>query len=502
MSEIQENLSEDNILAEDMHSLMRQKAQRFQDAGINIYGEGVSGLTEISAVLQKFSELPEGSEEQLRFSVAGRLMARRIMGKSLFANLKDQDSAIQLYVQKNAIGEELYELFKDFDIGDVLTASGYVFRTRSGEISLYVESFTLLSKTLRPLPEKYHGLRDTEQRYRQRYVDLIMNDQVRRTFEMRSKIFAEIRNYLDSRGFMEVETPMMQSLAGGAAAQPFKTHYNALNCSMYLRIAPELFLKRLLVGGFEKVYEIGRNFRNEGMSRKHNPEFTCLELYEAYSDYRGMMELLEDMISSIAFKLTGSYEFKSGEDKIINLAKPWRVVPYKDLLKEKMGNDWFELSREEKRDKARALQLNIPDDMSEEDITHEIFDKCIEATLVQPTFVIRLPAFLVPLAKRSTEDPDCVDVYELIINGQELSPGYSELNDPMEQRARFDDQQIGCSDSEGEINRIDEDFLNALEYGMPPAGGLGVGLDRLVMLLTSSESIRDVILFPQMRPLK
>lgn len=502
MSEDQEANVEPVVSAEDMHVQRQQKAVRLQSAGLNLYGQRVTGLSNVEKVKSAFQALPEDSTEKLEFQVAGRLMARRIMGKSLFANLKDQDGSLQLYVQKNEVGDEDYAFFKELDIGDILSASGYAFRTRTGEISLHVHSFSLLSKGLRPLPEKYHGLKDTEQRYRQRYVDLIVNDEVRRTFELRSSIIAEIRNYLGNLGFMEVETPMMQALAGGAAAQPFKTFYNALGCTMYLRIAPELYLKRLLVGGFEKVFEIGRNFRNEGMDRRHNPEFTCLELYQAYSDCRGMMELLEEMISIVAMKTIGTLEITAANGQQINLTRPWKVVAYQDLIKEKMGIDWFELSLETQRQKARELGLNIPDQLDTGKITHEIYDKTIEDTLIQPTFVTRLPAFLVPLAKRCLDNPELVDVYELEINGQEISPGYSELNDPAEQRARFDSQKIGCSDSEGEIDRIDEDFLTALEYGMPPAGGMGLGIDRLVMLLSGAESIRDVILFPQMRAQK
>ena len=502
MSEPHETNLENQQCVEDIRGQRVQKSLRMQEAGLNIYGARVEGISKIEELRQAFLALPEDSEEKLRFKIAGRLMARRLMGKSLFANLKDQNGMLQLYVQKNALGDEDYEFFKDLDIGDIICASGYAFRTRSGELSLHVESFELLSKILRPLPEKYHGLRDMEQRYRQRYLDLIMNDAVRRCFEMRSRIIAEIRAYLNNKGFMEVETPMMQTLAGGAAAQPFKTHYNALGCTMYLRIAPELFLKRLLTGGFEKVYEIGRNFRNEGMDRRHNPEFTSLELYEAYSDCRGMMELLEDMVCQVAEKTLGTLELKHSDEKCISLQRPWRRVPYEDLIKEKMGADWYELDLATQREKAAALGLQISADMDAVAITHEVYDRCIEGSLIQPTFVTRLPAFLVPLAKRCVDAPELVDVYELIINGQEMSPGYSELNDPAEQRSRFDAQNIGCGEQEGEVDRIDEDFLCSLEYAMPPAGGLGLGIDRLIMLLSGEESIRDVILFPQMRPLK
>ena len=484
---------------EDMFLIRRQKAEKIAQSGKSPFGRAVSGLQDCPSVKKAFAALPEG--DTLKAKIAGRLTAKRVMGKSLFANIKDQDGFMQLYVQKNVVGDDRYEQFKDLDIGDIICAEGEIFVTRTGEVSLRVESFELLSKALRPLPEKWHGLSDTEQRYRQRYLDLISNDEVRRSFQLRSRIIQEMRDYLCKRGFMEVETPMMQPLAGGAAARPFKTYYNALNCTMYLRIATELYLKRLIVGGYEKVFEIGRNFRNEGMDRRHNPEFTVLELYEAYSDCRGMMAIIEDMICHIATVVFDTLSFPRKDGVSINLSRPWRVVTYHDLLREKMGADWFELDLATMRDKARALGLSIPDAMNALEITHEVYDKTIENTLIQPTFVTRLPAYLVPLAKHCEDNPELVDVYELIINGQELSPGYSELNDPIEQRARFDEQLIGRGDIEGEVNRIDEDFLTALEHGMPPTGGLGLGIDRLVMLLTGEPSIRDVILFPQMRPL-
>ena len=480
---------------EDLRAQRLRKMQAIKDAGGNPYGHRVDGI--VDSVAAKAAYVDENTEVVKK--VAGRLVSRRIMGKSLFAHILDQQGRIQLYVQKNVVGDDEYAAFKDLDIGDIISAEGALFVTRTGECSLRVNKFELLSKAIRPLPEKYHGLTDTEQRYRQRYLDLISNEDVRKTFTMRSKIVSEIRNYLDSHGFMEVETPMMQPLAGGAAACPFTTHYNALDATMYLRIATELYLKRLVVGGFEKVYEIGRNFRNEGMDRKHNPEFTSIEIYQAYSDCRGMMELIEDMVCHVAMKLYGSLTFKREDGVEISLERPWRVATYTDLIKAKMGDDWFELPIETQRAKARELGLRITDDMEEKDVTQEVYDKAIEQTLIQPTFVTRLPAFLVPLAKRCEDDPRFVDVYELEINGQEISPGYSELNDPIEQRARFDQQLIGRGDVEGEVNRIDEDFLTALEHGMPPTGGLGMGIDRLVMLLTGAPSIRDVILFPQLK---
>ncbi len=486
---------EQNVKKEDIRAQRLKKVEEIKAKGGNPYGHRVDGI--VSSTAAKAAYIDE--EHPVNVKVAGRLVSCRLMGKSLFAHLLDQEGRIQLYVQKNVVGDDEYAAFKALDLGDIICAEGSVFKTRTGEVSVRAEKFELLSKSIRPLPEKYHGLVDMEQRYRQRYLDLISNEEVRKTFVLRSRIVSEIRNYLDSKGFMEVETPMMQPLAGGAAACPFTTHYNALNATMYLRIATELYLKRLVVGGFEKVYEIGRNFRNEGMDRKHNPEFTSIEIYQAYSDCRGMMELIEDMVCTVAMKLFGSLVFKREDGVEINLTRPWRVAPYMDLIKEKMGDDWFGLPTDVKREKARALQLRIPDEMEDKDITQEIYDKVIEQTLIQPTFVTRLPAFLVPLAKRCEDNPELVDVYELEINGQEISPGYSELNDPIEQRSRFDQQLIGRGDVEGEVNRIDEDFLTALEHGMPPTGGLGMGIDRIVMLLTGAPSIRDVILFPQMK---
>ncbi|MBP5640543.1 MAG: lysine--tRNA ligase [Victivallales bacterium] len=493
--------TEPAVSVEDVFTMRLQKLNKLTESGKNAYGHRVDGLISCNAAKAQFVPPPEGEEPpEITIKIAGRLVSRRIMGKSLFANVKDADGNMQLYVQKNVVGDDAYAEFKDLDIGDIITCTGHLFTTRTGEISLRTTAFELLSKSLRPLPEKYHGLTDTEQRYRQRYLDLISNDDVRKTFVLRSRIISEIRRYLDDRGFMEVETPMMQTLAGGAAARPFTTYYNAISSTMYLRIATELFLKRLVVGGYEKVYEIGRNFRNEGMDRRHNPEYTAIEIYQAYSDCRGMMELIEDLICTVAEKIFGSLKFKRQDGVEIDLTRPWRRAPYHDLIVEKMGADWFELPLETKREKARALGLAIPDQFDDKEITHEIYDKAIEQTLIQPTFVTRLPAYLVPLAKRCDDDASLVDVYELEINGQEIAPGYSELNDPIEQRKRFDQQLIGRGDIDGEVDRIDEDFLTALEYGMPPTGGLGMGIDRLVMLLTGEPSIRDVILFPQMKP--
>jgi lysyl-tRNA synthetase class 2 len=492
--------AEQTISPSDQRAQRIQKMEQLRADGIDPYGSRVDDVTATSVARAEYEKLEAETEEpEVTFTLAGRLMAKRIMGRSLFADLKDSSGRMQLFVQKNVVGTEAFKQFKQLDLGDIITVTGTVFRTRMGEVTLKPASFQLLAKALRPLPEKWHGLTDVEQRYRQRYLDLATNEEVADVFKKRIQIIRRIRQYLDDLGFLEVETPMMQSLAGGAAARPFKTHYNALDCPMYLRIAPELYLKRLLVGGFEKVYEINRNFRNEGLSRRHNPEFTMVEIYQAYSDCRGMMDLIEGLISTVAQDVLGSTIVKREDAEDIDLTPPWRRATYAELITERMGDDWYDLSIEAKREKARALDLTIMDDWPEHEITHEIYEKVIEHTLIQPTFVTRLPAFLVPLAKRCEDDPSVVDVYELEINGQEISPGYSELNDPVEQRSRFDQQLIDSDDDEHEVERIDEDFLTAMEHGMPPAGGLGMGIDRLIMLLTGAESIRDVILFPQMR---
>jgi lysyl-tRNA synthetase class 2 len=481
----------------DLRAQRLEKLRALQAAGLSPYGSRVDGVVSTVAARAQYAQ---AGENGAAVTLAGRIMAKRLMGKSMFMDLVDESGRLQLYVQRDGVGEGPYELIKTFDIGDILTVTGAMFTTRLGEPSLRATAFRLLSKSLRPLPEKWHGLTDVEQRYRQRYLDLLCNESVRQAFRLRVAIVRGMRRYLDGLGFIEVETPMMQPLAGGAAARPFKTFHNALNCPMYLRIAPELYLKRLLVGGFERIYEINRNFRNEGLSRRHNPEFTMLELYQAYSDCRGMMEVVEGLISTVAQEVLGTLVVKRSDGTEINLAPPWRRVAYADLIRERVGADWYTLTVAQQRERARGLGLTVMDAWTSAEITHEVYEKTIEATLIQPTFVTRLPAFLVPLAKRCEDDAGVVDVYELEINGQEISPGYSELNDPLEQRARFDSQAVDKPEADGEVNRIDEDFLTALEYGMPPAGGLGLGVDRLVMLLTGADSIRDVILFPLMRP--
>ena len=435
-------------------------------------------------------------------AIAGRLTAHRDMGKSQFVDLKDQSGRVQVYAQKQALGDEQFDIFSHLDLGDFIGAKGTMFRTRTGEPSVKLESFTVLAKALRPPPAKWHGLEDTETRYRQRYLDLVANDDVKRTFLHRSAIIHEIRNFFHARGYVEVETPMMQSIPGGAAAQPFTTHHNALGCQFYLRIALELYLKRVLVGGIDRVFEIGRNFRNEGLSRKHNPEFTMLEAYQAFGDYETMMEIVESLVKQVAQSVLGTLviEHKDAEGnvtKTIDLSPNWRRAKYRDLVCEKAGADWFDLTPAERRRRA-AENLKLAGDLAEgyEDfeVTGAVFEKLVEPTLIQPTFVTHLPKQLVPLAKLSPEDPSTVEVFECCINGQEIAPGYTEQNDPIEQRERLEHQ------AGGEQQKLDEDFLAALEHGMPPAGGIGIGIDRLCMMLLGQESIRDVILFPQLKP--
>jgi lysyl-tRNA synthetase class 2 len=432
-------------------------------------------------------------------ALAGRITAHREMGKSMFIDLKDQSGRIQVYAQKQALGDEQFDIFRHLDLGDFLGVKGALFTTKTGEISVKLASFVILAKALRPPPEKWHGLVDTEIRYRQRYLDLMANDEVKKTFLLRSAIVREIRNFFHTRGFVEVETPMMQSIPGGAAAAPFTTHHNALNCNFYLRIAIELFHKRLLVGGIDRIFEIGKNFRNEGLSRKHNPEFTMLEAYQAYGDYETMMELVESLIVNVAENTLDTLfiEHKDAEGKItktINLTPPWTRVKYKDLVRERAGADWFELAPQTRRERAISLGAEIGKEYEDFEVTSAIFEKLIEPTLIQPTFVTHLPKELVPLAKLSPDDPTTVEVFECCINGQEIAPAYSEQNDPIAQRERLEHQ------AGGEQQKLDEDFLVALEHGMPPAGGMGMGIDRLCMMLLGQESIRDVILFPQMKP--
>jgi lysyl-tRNA synthetase class 2 len=434
-----------------------------------------------------------GFEEGRTVRAAGRLTTIRVMGKSVFADLRDGTDRFQAYFQKQELGEEVFQACHWLDAGDHIGVEGALFTTRTGEKTIKVGKWLLLSKAILPLPEKWHGLKDTETRYRQRYLDLVANPEVRALFDRRIRAIQEIRAFLAGRGFQEVETPMMQMQAGGAAAKPFVTHYSALATDMSLRIAPELYLKRLLVGGFDKVFELNRNFRNEGLSRTHNPEFTMLEVYQAYSDLRGMKALIEEMIVHVATTVYGTLKVGEGESAI-DLTAPWREIPYRELVCERMGKDWYDLPVAEARKRAEAAGMGLDPAWDHLLVTHEVYEKLIEKTLRQPTFVTRLPASLIPLAKTCADDPASADVFELVIGGSEIAPAYTELNDPVSQREKLQAQAAGG------VGRVDEEFLEALEHGMPPAGGMGVGIDRLIMILSGAEAIRDVILFPQLRP--
>jgi lysyl-tRNA synthetase class 2 len=599
------------IFMEDTNSLIEQrkaKLKSLEAKGIFPFQNKFTPDTQCNIARSSFDSgaLPEGH----RVSVAGRITAHRDMGKSMFIDVRDQSGRIQCYAQKNVLGDEQFAIFTHLDLGDFVGVTGTLFRTKTGEPSLKLEAFTILAKSLRPPPAKWYGLEDTETRYRQRYLDLIANEEVRKTFKYRSEIVHEIRAFFHSRGYMEVETPVMQGIPGGAAAAPFITKHNALGCDFYLRIALELYHKRLLVGGIDKLFEIGKNFRNEGLSRRHNPEFTMLEAYQAFGDYNTMMETVESLITSVAQKVFGTLVIEHNQDasvkaaiqhalqeldavsthmtgtllksatgdtaaafvknigdaraalsaaqdeigkkpaaeiskaaigailvaigtiglhkvnlsngnksvedvlasaaarfdsavaaleklstpKVINLTGPWKRAKYNDLVKEKAGADWFTISAAERRQRAHDLGAEIGKEFEDFEVTNAVFSKFIEPTLIQPTFVTHLPKELVPLAKLTPDDPTTVEVFECCINGQEISPGYTEQNDPIQQRATLEHQ------AGGEQQKLDEDFLVALEHGMPPAGGIGIGIDRLCMMLLGQESIRDVILFPQLKP--
>lgn len=435
-------------------------------------------------------------EQQERVSVAGRIVTFRLMGKAAFVKILDREGQQQLYFKRDLIGEEEYKAFKKLDLGDIIGVSGQLFVTKTGEITIRVEKYALVSKALRPLPEKWHGLTDSEQIYRQRYLDLIVNEESRNRFKKRSAIIAEIRKFLWTRDFEEVETPCLHGVAGGAAARPFTTHFNALSCDFTLRIALELHLKRMLVGGFERVFELGRVFRNEGLSRRHNPEFTMLEVYQAYTDYRGMMSLVYDLVQHLCREVLGTTQVTSQDTgEVIELGGQWREARYQDLIIEATGDaDWFSRSKEEKLAACEKMGIEVNPTLEDFEITNDVFEKKVEHTLIQPTFVTHLPKELCPLAKLNEADPGLIDVFELCINGQEIAPAYSEQNDPDVQRTMFEAQ------AGEDVQKIDTDFLTALEHGMPPAGGMGIGIDRLVILLTEAANIRDTILFPSLKP--
>ena len=454
---------------------------------------------EVTAHSMEIKEHYSAMEGQI-VSVAGRMMSRRIMGKASFCDVQDKDGRIQAYISKNDLGEQAYADFKQYDIGDLIGIRGKVFTTKMGEISLHAESVTLLCKSLQILPEKFHGIQDTDLRYRQRYLDVIMNPEVRATFLKRSAIMKAIRAFLDERGFLEVDTPVLQTIAGGAAARPFVTYHNTLDMNLFLRISLELPLKRLIVGGFERVYEMSRVFRNEGMSTRHNPEFTMLELYQAYTDYHGMMELTENLIKYTAKQVNGCLQVEH-EGTVLDLEKPFERITMLDAVKKYTEIDFDSITT---LDEAKALAkqhgIAVAAQHGKGDILNGFFEKYVEAKLVQPTFIMDHPVEISPLTKRKPDKPEYTERFELFIVGREFANAYSELNDPIDQRERFEHQEMLRAAGDEEANMIDEDFLTALEYGMPPTGGLGVGVDRLVMMLTDSHSIRDVILFPTMRP--
>ncbi len=480
--------------AEDLGTLLkvrREKLEQLRALGLDPFGKGFETTHAPGALRETFAE-------GLDVRIAGRITAQRDMGKSHFLDLSDLNGRIQIFVNKGAVGEERWAAYKLLDIGDWIGVAGETFLTKTGEPSVKVHEVTVLSKSLRPMPSKWHGVVDPQIKYRQRYLDLIANERSREIFKKRSLMVAEIRRYLQDRGFYEVETPMLQDVPGGAAAQPFETRHNALGMDMYLRIAPELYLKRLLVGGFEKVFELNRSFRNEGISRRHNPEFTMLEAYWAYADFEKMADMVEDLVCHLAEKFCGGLKIEHCDaegnvTKTIDLSRPWRRAPYRELVAGAAGADWWDLDTAGRRARCAELGVEISPDMEDYEISQQVFEKLVEEKTVDPVFVTHVSKELVPLAKQNAKDDSIVDVYELIINGAEISPGYSELNDPDVQRRRLEEQ------AGEEIQKIDEDFLLALEYGMPPAGGIGIGIDRLMMMLTGAESIRDVVLFPQLK---
>ncbi|GGK01271.1 lysine--tRNA ligase [Lentibacillus kapialis] len=485
----------------DHMRVRREKLDFYHEKDVNPFGGKFNRThyaTDLNSMYDQFSK-EELEQKEDNVTIAGRVMTKRGKGKAGFAHVQDLSGQIQIYVRKDMIGDEAYEIFQSADMGDIVGVSGVMFKTKVGELSVKAMTFTLLTKSLRPLPEKYHGLKDVEQRYRQRYLDLITNPDSKETFILRSKIIQSMRRHLDGQGFLEVETPMMHGIPGGAAARPFETYHNALETPLYMRIAIELHLKRLIVGGMEKVYEIGRVFRNEGVSTRHNPEFTMMELYEAYADFHDIMTLTESLISHIADEVLGSMTIHYGDNEI-NLEPVWRRMHIVDAVKDYTGVDfWPEMSDEQAMELAKENGVAVEDNMTYGHILNEFFEQKVEESLVQPTFIFGHPVEISPLAKRNEEDDRFTDRFELFIVGREHANAFSELNDPIDQRERFEAQVRERDAGNDEAHLMDEDFLEALEYGMPPTGGLGIGIDRLVMLLTNSPSIRDVLLFPQMR---
>ena len=485
----QQELSEQN-------RIRLEKLQALQAEGKNPYAITTYDVTDHSAqIVRDFTD-----ETEKTVSIAGRMMSRRVMGKASFAHLLDREGRIQVYIRRDDVGEEAYKAFKSFDIGDIIGVKGFVFRTKTGEISVHAQEITLLTKSLHPLPEKFHGLKDTDTRYRQRYLDMIVNPEVRDTFVKRSRIMREIRAFLDARGYIEVDTPVLGTLEIGASARPFVTHHNALDIDMYLRIETELHLKRLIVGGMEKVYEVGRIFRNEGMDTKHNPEFTTVEMYEAYTDFHGMMDTIEELYKTVAQNVCGATDVPF-QGEIIHLGQPWARMTMKEAVKKYSGIDYYAWENDEQaRAECEARGVHVEKNAVKGECLEACFDEFVEPNLIQPTFITDYPVAISPLAKRKKDEPDMTERFEFFANCSELGNAFSELNDPIDQRERFV-SQAAAKRAQGLHADIDEDFVAALEYGMPPTGGLGFGVDRLVMLLTDSASIRDVLLFPTMKPL-
>lgn len=486
-------------IEDDPFAVRRAKLDQYRQAGTEPYVNGFDFADRAAEIMERHADLPDGEETTDNVTIAGRLVAKRDQGKLAFLVIRDSTGEIQLFCRVNVLGHELFGLVKDLDVGDWVGASGVVLRTRRGELSIQPTSLQLLSKSLRPLPEKFHGLTDTETRYRQRYVDLIANPEVRTVFETRFRIISAIRRFMEARTYLEVETPMLHPIPGGAAARPFTTHHNTLDMDLYLRIAPELYLKRLLVGGFERVYEINRSFRNEGMSPRHNPEFTMLEAYHAFGHMETMRELTESLITSVATEVLGTLDFEY-QGTAVSLESPWRQATMAELVSAAIGQD---VSVHTPVNDLVALcethEVAVDKSWGPGKMLSELFEKLVEHTLVEPTFVTQYPAEISPLARRHDEDPELTDRFELIITGREFANAFSELVDPVDQRIRFEAQAAAKDAGDEEAMHVDEDYLRAQEYGMPPAGGLGIGIDRLVMLLTDSASIRDVLLFPQMR---
>ncbi len=475
-----------------------EEIKELKREGIDPFGHKFIRTYQIKDLIEKNKNLQIGECTKEKITIAGRLMALRKHGKAIFADIEDINGKVQIYIRSNKIEEKVFKLFSKIDIGDILGVSGLIFKTRTGEITVLVEEFTLLCKSLRSLPEKWHGLKDVEIRYRKRYLDLIVNPSVREIFIKRSKVIQSIRNFLDNRNYLEVETPIMQPIPGGAIALPFITHHNALHRDFYLRIAPELYLKRLLVGGLEKVYELSRNFRNEGISTKHNPEFTMLELYEAYGDYYSMMQITEELITYLVKNVLGSLEIEY-QGNTIDFTPPWKRISMFKAIEEAVGLQVDKISKKDFNEIVKKYSLNIKGNINRGEIANELFEKFVEPTLIQPTFVFDYPLELSPLSKQKKDNPELVERFELFISSIELANAFTELNDPAEQKRRFEEQLAKKEAGDVESHFMDKDYIEALEYGMPPAGGLGLGIDRLMMLLTNSDSIKEVILFPQLK---